>query len=47
MSNPSLHSCGVDLVTGVLHGLNEGYLSLGLEIVNLPPPCREKLFDMV
>ncbi|XP_028428397.1 proline-rich 33 kDa extensin-related protein-like [Perca flavescens] len=23
MSNPSLHSCTVDLVTGVLHGLNE------------------------
>lgn len=39
MSNPSLHSCGVDLVTGLLHCLNEGY-NIGSEIINIPLPCR-------
>ena len=41
MTHLSLHSCGIDLVTGLLHGLNEGYLSLAPVIVNPTPPCRE------
>ncbi|CAB1432080.1 unnamed protein product [Pleuronectes platessa] len=32
------------LMAGLLHGLDEGYLSLETEIIYLPPSCREKLF---
>ncbi|CAM4653027.1 unnamed protein product [Leuciscus chuanchicus] len=32
---------------GLLHGLDEGYLSLETEIIYLPPPCREKPFYRV
>ncbi|CAB1443261.1 unnamed protein product [Pleuronectes platessa] len=31
----------------LLHGLDEGYLSLETEIIYLPAPCREKLFYKV
>lgn len=41
MANPSLCSWGLYFVTGLLLGPDEGYLSLGLEIMNPPPPCRE------
>ena len=47
MPHPPLYGCGLNLVTGLLHGLNEGYPSQGVQIVNLPPPCREKFFNWV
>lgn len=47
MSNPSLNGYGVNLVTGLLHGLNEGHLSLGLQIIHLPPPRWEELLDWI
>lgn len=37
----SLNDCGAKWVTGFLHGLNEGHLSLGPKIIYIPSPCWE------